>query len=198
MVFNYAYGFGGTVLLALLLGYPPAVWCGLGRGMRAVGYASACGTALLLVVCRGVQMIAPIGELRWILLAVFAGLAAVMWSVRSVRQEAVALLSGNGRELACLLCGVLVIGVLLGAPILFGNAIQYDGTRNADSFTFTLNARYMLDHSFYGAPDFTPEHPAYSISRLFFWCRCATAAPRSRRAACLVKRASWFRPHIFL
>ena len=168
MIWNYTYGFCATLLFAWLLGYPIATWCGLGRGVRALGYASACGTALLLITCRGVQMIAPIGAARWVLLAGFVVMVVIAWSRRSTRSAAAELLSEHGLGLAGLLCGVVAIGVMLGAPILFGNAIQFDGTRNADSFTFTSSARYMLAHSFYGAPDFTPEHPVYTISRGYF------------------------------
>ncbi|GGA17690.1 hypothetical protein [Dyella nitratireducens] len=168
MIWNYTYGFCVTILFAWLLGYPVAVWCGLGRGVRALGYASASGASLLLIACRGVQMIAPIGAARWPLLAGFAAGVVIAWSRRSTRSAAAELLSEHGRGLAGLLCGVAAIGVLLGVPILFSNAIQFDGTRNADSFIYVSSARYMLAHSFYGAPDFTPEHPVYTISRSYF------------------------------
>jgi hypothetical protein len=168
MVWNYAFGFAATLLMAMLAGFPAAVWCGVGRGVRALGYASALGTSFLLIACRGVQMMAPLGNARWPMFAVFAIALTIAWSRPVTRAAFVELLRDHGRGLAIVMLAAVAVGVALGAPILFGHAIQYDGTRNADSFTFTQSAQYMIGHAFFGAPDFTPEHPVYTISRGYF------------------------------
>jgi hypothetical protein len=168
MVWNYTYGFAATVLLALLAGFPIAVLCGVGRGVRAIGFASACGTSLLLIVCRAVQMISPLAPAEWIVLGALLLAIVAAWSQRPTRVAFSELWQADGRLLCAVLGAAAVVGILLGAPILFGDAIQYEGTRNADSFTFTQSAQYMLGHAFHGAEDFTPEHPIYTISRGYF------------------------------
>ena len=168
MVGNYIYGFTVTLLLAWLAGFPIAVLCGVGRGARAIGFASACGTSLLLIVCRGVQMISPLAPAKWMLLSALLLMIAFAWTRRSTRAAWGELWQADGRVLVAVIGAAAIVGVLLGVPILFGGAIQYDGTRNADSFTFTQSAQYMLGHAFYGAADFTPEHPVYTISRGYF------------------------------
>jgi hypothetical protein len=168
MVWNYAYGFTAPIVLALLIGFPIAAWSGVGHGVRAIGYACALGTALLLILCRGAQMISPLGSVKCLVLGAIVLAIAFAWSRRPTRAACVQLFSNERRGVLVLFGTVIIISVLLGAPILFGNAIQFEGTRNADSFTFTQSAQYMVAHAFYGAPDFSPEHPVYTISRAYF------------------------------
>jgi hypothetical protein len=62
----------------------------------------------------------------------------------------------------------IVLTLALNVPLWLKGAIQFDGSRNADSFTFINNARYALSHAFYGAPDFSPAHPIFTIARSYF------------------------------
>lgn len=154
-------------LLPLAVGYPIAVLLGFHRGMRSLGFAAAIGMAVILIVCRAVQMVAPIGNAaHWMLAA--TALALGTWCFAPVRRAALQLV--RKERYALMVVGIAWIGlaVLINTPIIFGDAIQFDGTRNADSFTFTSNARYMLGHVFHGAPDYSPEHPVYTISRSYF------------------------------
>jgi len=154
-------------LLPLALGYPIAVLLGFDRGMRSLGFAAAIGMAVILIACRAVQMVVPIGSAAHGMLAV-AVLALGAWCFATVRRAAIQLVREERYALA--IVGLIGIGltVLINTPIIFGNAIQFDGTRNADSFTFTSNAQYMLGHVFHDAPDFSPEHPVYAISGSYF------------------------------
>ena len=168
MVWNFLFGFLAGVVCPLVIGFPIAVLLGLGRGMAGVGYAAACGISVVLVTCRAVQMLWPISQVWAWMLAGFAALAMVLWSLRAVRQGLAELLAQHRRPIGIVLAVASIVGALLCAPILFGNAIQFEGSRNADSFTFTSNARYMLEHSFNGPADFSPEDPVYTISRSYF------------------------------
>lgn len=167
MALHFIYAFAACLLGAWLVGYPLAALAGLGRGLRGAGYGMACGLAVLLSACRGLQMAWPVAVFAWWLLAGL-GLAVVLsWSVRRVRTDAATLLREHGAHLAGLLLLALLTAVLLDAPMLFGHAIQFEGNRNADSFTFVSTAQYMLTHAFNGAYDFTPEHPVYTITRSY-------------------------------
>ncbi|MFC4761766.1 hypothetical protein [Dyella koreensis] len=173
--------FAGSMglLLPLLIGYPLAVGLGLGRQLRAIGFAAALGLAVLLIACRAAQVYWPIGVASpWILSGVMAFIL-LSWAARSVRANAWYLLVAHGKMLCALAVAVIVADVCLIAPILFGDALQFEGTRNADSFTFTSSARYMLEHAFHGAADVSPEHPVYTISRGYF----GTEAMQPRPAA---------------
>jgi len=168
MALHFLYAFTACLLLPWLLGYPLAALAGLGRGLRGAGFGIACGLALLLIACRGLQMLWPVTAFAWWLLAGVGVTAIALWSQRGVRAAAAQLLREHGTGLVIMLVLAVLVGVLLDAPILFGNAIQFEGNRNADSFTFVSSAQYMLGHAFAGAEDFTPEHPVYTIMRSYF------------------------------
>ncbi|MGO4702863.1 hypothetical protein [Dyella sp. 2RAB6] len=167
MALHFIYAFAACLLLPWLIGYPLAALAGCGRGLRGAGYGMACGLALLLIACRGLQMAWPVAAFAWWLLAGLGLAVLLLWSMRGVRGDAMALLREHGGRLAALLVLALLVGVLLDAPTLFGNAIEFEGNRNADSFTFVSTAQYMLAHAYNGAYDFTPEHPVYTITRSY-------------------------------
>lgn len=154
-------------LFPLAMGYPIAVLLEFDRGMRSLGFAATIGMAVILVACRATQMVVPIGSAAyWMLAAAIFILGA--WCFAPVRRAASQLVHDEWSALAIVSLVWIILAVLINTPIIFGDAIQFDGTRNADSFTFTSNARYMLGHVFHGAPDFSPEHPVYAISRSYF------------------------------
>ena len=154
--------------LPLALGLPVAVWLGVGQGVGRLGFATAIGMGIILIACRAVQMWLPIGiAAPW--MAVGAGVILVaLWAPAKIRRKIRRLLCVQRRAVAAFLCTGMLIVVLINVPILAGNALQFEGSRNADSFTFTSNARYMIGHAFFGAPDFSPDDPVYSISRSYF------------------------------
>ena len=167
MALHFIYAFAACLLLSWLAGYPLAALAGLGRGLRGAGYGMACGSALLLIACRALQMAWPAAVFAWWLLAGLVLAVVLLWSSRRFRSHAAALLREHGARLGGLLLLAVLVGVLLDVPMLFGNAIQFEGNRNADSFTFVSTAQYMLTHAFNGAYDFTPEHPVYTITRSY-------------------------------
>lgn len=96
------------------------------------------------------------------------GIAFAGWINADVRHDARKLLREHGAALAWVAGAIVIVVVAVNVPMLFGDALQFEGTSNADSFTFTSSARYMLGHAFHGAADFSPSNPVYSISRLYF------------------------------
>lgn len=154
--------------LPLALGLPVAVRLGVGQGAGRLGFAAAIGMAIILIACRAVQMWLPIGiAAPW--MAMGTGLALIaLWAPAKTRRRVCGLWRAQRRTLAAFLGMGMMIVVLINVPIVAGGALQFEGSRNADSFTFTSNARYMIGHAFFGAPDFSPDDPVYSISRSYF------------------------------
>jgi hypothetical protein len=165
--------------LPLALGLPVAVRLDVGHGVGRLGFAAAIGIGLILIVCRAVQMWFPIGiAAQW--MAMGTGLALIaLWAPGKTRRAVRSLWRVQRRTVVAFLGMGMMIVVLINVPILAGNALQFEGSRNADSFTFTSNARYMIGHAFFGAPDFSPDDPVYSISRSYF----GTDATQPRPAA---------------
>ncbi|SFS01006.1 hypothetical protein SAMN05216570_1482 [Dyella sp. OK004] len=171
---EFIYAFLAGMALPLAIGLPIAALLGFGPNLRTVGVAAACGLSIILIVCRAIQMVVPIAPAAlWLLLAYAVALVA-LWSPRRVRETVSILVREHGAQLVIL--GVVIVGIaaLLNAPILFDGAIQFEGTRNADSLIFTSIARHMLGHPFNGAPDFSPEHPIYQITQGYFVVRSAS------------------------
>jgi len=163
--------------LPLALGLPVAVRLGVGQGVGRLGFAAAIGMGIVLIVCRGVQMWVPIGiAAPWMAVGTAFVLAA-LWAPAKIRRKIRRLLCVQRRALAAFLGMGMAIVVLINAPILVGSALQFEGSRNADSFTFTSNARYMIGHAFFGAPDFSPDDPVYSISRSYFGAEATQPRP---------------------
>lgn len=154
--------------LPLALGMPVAVRLGMGKGVERLGFAAAIGMASILVVCRAVQMWFPIGAAApW--MAIGTGLVlTALWAPASLRRKIRRFLRVQSRSMTAFLGTGMLLVLLINIPILLGGALQFEGSRNADSFTFTSNARYMIGHAFFGAPDFSPGDPVYSISRSYF------------------------------
>ncbi|GGA06802.1 hypothetical protein [Dyella caseinilytica] len=168
MVGEFLYAWLAGLLLPLSIGWPIAVWLGYREGLRAFGMAAAIGLSVLLIVCRAVQVWFPIGQATFYMGAGYAVLLVACWLIRDVRHKAKSLIQKHGSDLALLGLVMAVLAVALNAPLLFKGVIQFEGSRNADSFTFVNNARYMLGHAFYGAPDFSPDHPIFTIARSYF------------------------------
>ena len=155
-------------VLPLALGLPVAARLGVGQGVGRLGFAAAIGMGIILIACRAVQMWFPIGiAAPWMAVGAGAALAA-LWVPAKSRRKVRCLLSVQRRAVVAFLGTGVMIVVLINVPILAGGALQFEGSRNADSFTFTSNARYMIGHAFFGAPDFSPDDPVYSISRNYF------------------------------
>lgn len=154
--------------LPLALGLPVVARWDAGQGAGRWGFAVAIGMAMILIVCRAVQMAYPIGVAATWMAAVTALALIAMWYPAKTRGAVRRLWHLNGHSVAAFVCVGFVVALFLSAPILIGNALQFEGSRNADSFTFTSNARYMIEHAFFGAADFSPENPVYSISRSYF------------------------------
>lgn len=155
------------LLITWIVGYPIAVRLGLDHGLRGLGFASALGTSAVLIACRSLQMVWPMQHIA-VPLAVGVTLMAVVQWTPSVGRRALDLCREYGARLGILVAVAGAVVVALNAPILFGNAIHFDGSRIHDSFTFITSARYMLSHTFHGAPDFDPSHPIFTISRGYF------------------------------
>jgi hypothetical protein len=154
--------------LPLALGLPVAVRLGVGQGAGKLGFAAAIGMAIILIACRAVQMWFPIGMAApWMALGATLTLAA-LWAPTKIRRRICHLWRLQRRSLVAFLGTGMLIVVLINVPILVRSALQFEGSRNADSFTFTSNARYMIGHAFFGEPDFSPDDPVYSISRSYF------------------------------
>ncbi|GLQ50205.1 hypothetical protein GCM10010872_16540 [Dyella flava] len=100
-------------------------------------------------------------------LCVFGYLLAAWWPVK-VRSALVDYVGKYRVHLALIAVAIAAVAMALNVPILLGEAIQFDGSRNADSFTFVSSARYMAHHAFYGDGDFNPSRPVYSILRSYF------------------------------
>lgn len=168
MLWNFLFGFAGTFLASVAIGYPIASLLGLAQGWRGIGYGGAFGLSAWLIVCRGLQMHWPIDQVATPLGIAWIVVSLALWAQPAPRRAAATLMATQRWMVPALAATLLISGALMCAPIIFGNAIQFEGTRNADSFTFTSNAQYMLHHAFYGAPDFSPERPVYAISRGYF------------------------------
>jgi len=154
--------------LPLALGLPVVARWDMGQGIRGLGFGVAVGMAMILIVCRAVQMAYPIGvAAMWMVAATLLALVALWYPTRT-RSAVRRLWHLNHHAVVAFICVGSVVALLLNVPILIGNALQFEGSRNADSFTFTSNARYMIEHAFFGAADFSPENPVYSISRSYF------------------------------
>ncbi len=163
--------------LPLALGLPVAVRLGVGQGVGRLGFAAAIGMGIILIACRAVQMWLPIGiAAPW--MAVGTGFAlTALWAPAKIRRNIWRLLCAQRRAVAAFLGTGMMIVVLINVPILAGGALQFEGSRNADSFTFTSNARYMIGHAFFGEPDFSPDDPVYSISRSYFGAEATQPRP---------------------
>jgi hypothetical protein len=167
MVLFFA-AFALAVLIPGVVGLPLALRVLPDGGPRAIGLGAACGLAVIMVVVRAAHMVLPIRDAAFGIGATLLAVAATAWISADVRRHAMSLLREHGKAMASMAVAMFIVVVAVNMPILFGNALQFDGTTNADSFTFTSSARYMLDHAFHGAADFSPEHPVYSISRSYF------------------------------
>lgn len=154
--------------LSLALGLPVAVRLGVGQGVGRLGFAAAIGMGIVLIVCRGVQMWFPIGAAAPWMATGIGFLLTALWAPANVRRKIRRFLRVQSRSVAAFLGTGMMLVLLINVPILAGGALQFEGSRNADSFTFTSNARYMIGHAFFGAPDFSPDNPVYSISRSYF------------------------------
>lgn len=168
MIANVLLGFGLGVLLPLALGFPLASMLGLGRGIRSLGFATALGVSAWLIVCRAVQLIWPIATAVWPMTIGLVLIVSSGWTKPSVRMNVRLAWTEHRATLGALAIFATAVATLLCAPILFGDAIEYDGSRNIDSFTFVSSAKYMLTHTFAGAPDFSPLKPVWTISRGYF------------------------------
>ncbi|RDS79799.1 hypothetical protein [Dyella psychrodurans] len=168
MLLEFGYGFFFAAAVPMLIGFPIASLLGLGNGMRAVGYAAALGLSVCLIVCRALQMMWPVSVTAWPLFFLIAIGTVFLWKYRRARNDWRALKERQRPFVCVLACAAFLVGVLLSAPVLMGHAVVFEGTRNADSFTFVSSARYMLDHAFHGAADLSPAHPIYAISRAYF------------------------------
>jgi hypothetical protein len=165
--------------LAFVVGWPIAVFLGFDTRFGLIGFATGLGLSIILIGCRAVQLWFPMAHITWPMwLCVFAYLLATWRSVR-VRSALVEYVREYSTHLALIGMGVAVLAVALNVPLLFHGAIQFDGSRNADSFTFVSSARYMASHAFYGDGDFSPSNPVYSILRGYF----GEAAAQPRPAA---------------
>jgi hypothetical protein len=154
--------------LVLAIGWPVVVLLRMGKGLHAAGLAVGLGLAVILIGCRAMQLWLPLAQAAWSMwLCVVVGLVAA-WSPAKVRSAAMECIGRHSVHFALIGLAMAVVAAALDAPLLFGGAIQFDGSRNADSFTFVSSARYMLSHSFYGISDFDPAHPIYSVSRGYF------------------------------
>ena len=154
--------------LPLALGLPVAVRLGVGQGAGRLGFAAAIGMGIILIACRAVQMWFPIGIAAPWMAAGMGFAVATLWAPAKIRRKIWCHLRVHRRAMAAFLGTGMMTVVLINVPILAGGALQFEGSRNADSFTFTSNARYMIGHAFFGAPDFSPDDPVYSISRSYF------------------------------
>lgn len=154
--------------LPLALGLPLAARLGVGEGVGRLGFAAAIGMAIVLIACRAVQMWLPIGTAASWMLAGTGIVLTLLWVPSKIRRKTLRLLCVQRRAVVAFLGTGMMMVVLINVPILAGGALQFEGSRNADSFTFTSNARYMIGHAFFGAPDFSPSDPVYSISRSYF------------------------------
>jgi hypothetical protein len=168
MLLNFMYGFFFAITVPMLIGFPIASLLGLGNGIRAVGYASALGLSVCLIACRALQLLWPVSVTAWILFLVMAATTTLLYRHPCVRNDWRSLKKQDASFVFALACTALLVGTLLNEPILTGQAVVFEGTRNADSFTFVSSARYMLNHAFHGADDFSPTNPIYTISRAYF------------------------------
>jgi hypothetical protein len=165
--------------LPIALGLPVAVRLGAGQGAGRLGFAAAIGMAMILIACRGVQMWLPIGIAAPWMAAAAVVVLVLLWTPVATRRRIARFSSVHRRTLVALFGVGTIVVMLINVPIIARDALQFEGSRNADSFTFTSNARYMIGHSFFGAPDFSPKDPVYNISRSYF----GRAATQPRPAA---------------
>jgi hypothetical protein len=177
MLLNFLYGFIFAAAVPLLIGFPIASLLGFGNGIRVVGYAASLGLSVCLITFRALQLIWPARDTAWPLLFAIAIGVFLLWKPRCVRDDWLVLKERQGLFVCALACAALLVGGLLSLPILLDDAIVFEGTRNADSFTFVSSARYMLGHAFHGADDFSPAHPIYTISRAYFGDRAVQPRP---------------------
>jgi hypothetical protein len=165
--------------LAFVIGWPIAVSLGFDARFGLIGFAVGLGLSIMLIGCRAAQLWFPIAQVAWPMwLCVFAYLLTT-WQSARVRSALVEYVRKYSTRLASIGIAMVVLAVALNAPLLFHGAIQFDGSRNADSFTFVSSARYMASHAFYGDGDFSPSNPVYSILRSYF----GEAAAQPRPAA---------------
>ncbi|MBE1161707.1 hypothetical protein [Dyella acidiphila] len=167
MVSEFLYAWLAGLALPCALGWPLAVRLGFHEGPRALGMMAACGLSLLLIACRAVQVWYPLAAAAWYLALAYALALLVLWTAGDVRRALRQLLQQHANDLLLLGLIVAVLSLALNVPV-FKGAIQFEGSRNADSFTYVSSARYMLGHAFDGVPDFSPAHPVFTIARLYF------------------------------
>lgn len=165
----FAAVFALAVLVPLVVGLPIALrLCTDSKGPKIVALAVACGLSVVLITVRGAQMLMPINDSYVGIAGIWLALACAAWAQAGVRRSAAALATDHWATWTSMLVVIVGVVVVMNVPILFGDALQFEGTSNADSFTFTSSARYMLGHAFHGAADASPEHPVYAISRSYF------------------------------
>jgi hypothetical protein len=186
-VLDFLFGLLAVPLLALLAGYPLAILLGA-RGLVAIGMASSLGVGCLLVLCRGAQVLLPMDTAASYIVLLLAAWIVFGWSKRSVRRHAWRLYGTAPSTLGWVLLWAMVASVALNLPIIFGPAFQFEGTGNHDSFTFVVNAKYMLGHVFDGLADVSPERPVFSIARGYFGAGAMQPRPGSEGVLALLSR----------
>jgi hypothetical protein len=167
MIFQF-YGIWLTCLaVPIAIGWPISVLLGFGKGLRSIGLGAALGLSVALIACRSAEVWFPIRRATpWLWLA-YLVITGAFWIFPRVRHAGIRLLKDCGMQV--ILIGGAAIGItaMLNKPILFDGAIEFDGTRNADSLTWASNARHMLDYSFDGVPRVDPAHPIFSITQSY-------------------------------